>query len=188
MSIDESKLVFLDTETTGLDPDRHQIWDLAFIRDDVEHEYRFEPDLTKADPMALKIGRYYERTLELDWKWNGRAERVPDTAAEIARLLYGRHIVGAVPSFDDGFLKRFMLANGQAVSTWHYHLIDVEALAVGFLANRESHDEGAPMPSPSWKSDELSNALGVDPDEFDRHTALGDARWVKSQYEAVMGR
>ena len=29
---------------------------------------------------------------------------------------------------------------------------------------------------------------GVDPDDFDRHTALGDARWAKAIYEAVMGR
>jgi hypothetical protein len=60
--IDTSNVVFLDTETTGLDPDRNEIWDLAFIRDGKEYEYKFSPDLTRADPIALKIGHFYERT------------------------------------------------------------------------------------------------------------------------------
>lgn len=40
---------------------------------------------------------------------------------------------------------------------------------------------------PPWKSDALSRAVGVDPEQFDRHTALGDAYWAKAIYEAVMG-
>jgi hypothetical protein len=31
----------------------------------------------------------------------------------------------------------------------------------------------------------LSRALGVDPDAYDRHTALGDARWVRAQYDTI---
>lgn len=30
-------------------------------------------------------------------------------------------------------------------------------------------------------------AVGVDPDRFEKHTAIGDARWAKACYEAVMG-
>ena len=41
--------------------------------------------------------------------------------------------------------------------------------------------------TPPWDSDALSRAVGVNPDDFDRHTALGDARWAKAMYEAVMG-
>jgi hypothetical protein len=29
--------------------------------------------------------------------------------------------------------------------------------------------------------------MSYDPDQFDRHTALGDARWAKAMFEAVMG-
>jgi hypothetical protein len=177
--LDTSMLVFLDTETTGLDPDRHEIWDLAYILDGKEHEHHWEIDLTKADPMALKIGRYYERTADKEWLEDAWMSTT-SAAKVIARDLLGRHIVGANPSFDDAFLKRFMLANGQAVSTWSYHLIDVTVLVAGFLRGK-----GEPV-APPWKSNELSQAIGVDPEQFDRHTAMGDARWVKAQYEAVM--
>lgn len=39
-----------------------------------------------------------------------------------------------------------------------------------------------------WKSDDLSRACGVEPPtEDERHTALGDARWVMRLYDAITG-
>jgi hypothetical protein len=78
---------------------------------------------------------------------------------------------------------------------WHYHLIDVEALAAGWIAAQSGPvpiliagaNVGLVSGRPPWRSEELSRAVGVDPDDFDRHTALGDARWAKAIYEAVMG-
>lgn len=176
-------LAFLDTETTGLDPDRHEIWDLAYIIDGEEKVFEMDPDLSKADPFALDIGRFYERRP----RWHGDIPDPDCTAAgngwvalQVAHDLKGRHIVGAVPSFDDAFLKRFM-AKHQLPVTWHYHLIDVETLAVGFLAF-----EGGAMTLP-WNSEVLSLAVGVDPLQFERHTALGDARWAKAIYEKIVG-
>lgn len=42
--------------------------------------------------------------------------------------------------------------------------------------------------SPDCRSDDLSRACGVEPPtEDERHTALGDARWVKRWYDHIMG-
>jgi hypothetical protein len=54
-------LAFIDTETTGLDPDRHEIWEIALIVDDQEYQWFLPVDLGKADPIALNIGRFHER-------------------------------------------------------------------------------------------------------------------------------
>ena len=45
-------------------------------------------------------------------------------------------------------------------------------------------------PAGKWqlKSNQLSLAVGVDPDDYDRHTALGDCRWAKAIYQAVIGK
>ena len=76
--------------------------------------------------------------------------------------------------------------------TWHYHIIDVESLAAGWLAagtdpmEPRTEETGPDKCTPPWDSNELSLAVGVDPKTFDRHTALGDARWAKAIYNAVM--
>jgi hypothetical protein len=221
-------LVFVDTETTGLLPFHHEVWEIAVIERkviehetqptqtvDVEHVFHVKPDLTKADPTALRICRYYERAGEMD-----RAPRamgmldgqtyLDDTprsglrwqeptrvAMSLARLLDGKHIVGAVPSFDAAFLSRFLHRLGQA-ATWHYHLIDVEALAIGHMAGRfttlqrnaevlnTTCQPGPYAPQLPWPSDVLTQAMGVTIAEEDKHTALGDARWARDLYDAVM--
>ena len=68
---------------------------------------------------------------------------------------------------------------GLELPRWHYHLIDVEALAIGFLAAKGTRFD---LP---WDSDDLSRAVGVEPLEA-RHEALYDALWAKQIYETVV--
>jgi DNA polymerase III epsilon subunit-like protein len=183
-----TEIAFVDTETTGLEPDRHDVWEIAVITADhdrnvgvvneQEYVWLIIPDLSKADPTALRISRFYERTslVAREWKnngWSGNWSNPNVVAPHLAKLLAGRHLIGAVPSFDEKFLDRFLRRFGVCLAA-HYHLIDVENLAAAKLR----------MPPP-WDSEELSRALSVDPDRFERHTALGDARWAKALYEAV---
>lgn len=181
---------FVDTETLGLDADVQPIWELAIIRPDgTEHVYQVKviPRLIDlAHPKALEISGFTER-------YNpAKAIEPAHAALLVSSLLDGCHLAGAVVSFDEERLRRLCWAHGQPV-TWHYHLIDVEALAVGYLNGREaegSDEKGfrreQVMPPP-WDSTELSKAVGVDPADFEpKHTALADARWAKAVYEAVM--
>lgn len=184
-------LVFLDTETTGLDRERHQVWEIgAIVRTedvgDIEYQWMLRPDLRTADPTGLRIGRYYERMGAVRASYPGgscwRVKHPVDTggyamdevAAELARLLDGVTLVGAVPDFDAEILRRWLRRNGQA-GTWHYHLVDVETLAAGALRR-----------PPPWGLDDLLADCGLVYDEADRHTALGDARMVRDLYDAVM--
>jgi DNA polymerase III epsilon subunit-like protein len=213
-----TKLCFIDTETTGLDPDLHEIWEVALIErepngSEVERLWQLPVDLGRADAMALKIGRWYERRWpgadsrraydpgadavavsgfsNVDERFVVSPEGLRDWAALFAEVTDGAHLVGAVISFDEERLRRLMRRHG-ACPTWHYHIIDVEALAAGWLAAGHDWDEGPPSPfgdkaRPPWDSSELSAAVGVDPEKFDRHTAMGDAQWARAIYDAVMG-
>ena len=191
-------IVFVDTETDGVHPGRKP-WEIAIIRRDErgEHEESFfvEIDLSTADPFGLKIGGFYERhplgraiTMSghpLNWNETtpGRDRLFSRARAAqiVARMTHGAHWVGAVPNFDTEVLDR-LLREQELVPSWHYHLVDVEALAVGY-ARAKGLDIALP-----WKSDELSVAIGVfPPSEADRHTALGDARWARRIYDAVTG-
>lgn len=173
-------VVFIDTETLGLDPDHHPVWDIGLILPDgSEHEWqvRLTPrEIALAHPKALEIGRFEERYDET------KAEMPATAAWMLLRLIpKGAHLAGAVVSFDEERLRRLLWRWDYPVP-WHYHLVDVETLAAGFLAR----DADSLPIQPPWKSEDLSRLVGVEPDQFDRHTALGDARWAKAIYEAVM--
>lgn len=185
-------LAFVDTETTGLDPDRHEIWEVALIVPEAdgswsEHSWQLPVDLSRADPIALNIGRFHDRHVPA-----GELESPKYFAREFVEWTRGLHLVGAVVSFDAERLWKLLRANGEC-PMWHYHLVDVEALAAGWVAAQKQPFWGPgcaigdPVdPQPPWDSNALSRAVGVDPEDFDRHTALGDARWAKALYEAVM--
>ena len=192
-------IAFVDCETTGLDPDQHQIWEVALITPDArEHVWQFPVDEMTADPFALNIGRYWDRcwpagireVSDLDAIYEAHSEKSrrknfpsqgraikpdADWCRHFRDLTAGLHLAGAVVSFDEERLRRLLHRNG-VLHRWHYHLVDVEALAAGKLGI-----------APPWKSDELSAALGVTITEDDRHTALGDAKWALRIYDAVMG-
>jgi hypothetical protein len=181
--------MFCDVETTGLDVRRHECWEVgAIVRtfsegvddkdyEDVEHHWFLPINLDKADLIALNIGRYFERH---PWGAFATAKTSKDVANETAfarefmQLSMGAHIVGAVPNFDTEFLKPILYRNN-CIPAWHYHLICVENLVAGRLGIH-----------PPWKSSDLSDLMGIKVNEEDKHTALGDARWARDMYDAVM--
>lgn len=184
-----TRLVFIDTETTSLRPDR-RAWDIGLIvrepgQPDVEHQWFvpiWELDLGNADPFALRIGRFYERHPQMNGAEPNLFDDECDVLQEVEALTRGAHLVGAVPNFDAEVLATRMREHGIAPS-WHYHLIDVEAMAVGWLAREATR----PLPLP-WNSDDLTSLLDLPPiPEGERHTALGDARWARSIYDRVTG-
>ena len=183
-------LCFLDCETDGVHPGRKP-WEIAMIRRDpngtetTEHFY-LSIDLSTADPNGLRIGGFYDRHpmgRRLSGATGPKGNQVrPITSAAplIARMTHGTHIVGAVPNFDTEILERLLRDNG-LTPAWHYHLVDVENLAVGYLTGQGQQLQ------PPWSSDAITSALGLPPvDERERHTALGDARWAMRIYDRVM--
>lgn len=186
-------LAFLDTETTGLDPFVHDPWEIAVIfREgdlDTEHVFRIEPDLTNADPKALEINRYHERTSAPSWQWQERRS----TAARLYGLLNGVVLIGSNPGFDAEMLTHLFGRYYAEPKPWHYRTVDIATLAAGYRYGQAGSgvfggDFAFPTDYPQlpYKSYELSKAVGVEPPAKDvAHTALGDARWAKAVYDAV---
>lgn len=186
----DGRVVFLDTETTGLDPTTEQVFEIATICGDSGRErvYRLEPDaevVERMHPKAAEVNRYHERTADPEWVWSS-----PHHTADMLRsTLSGAHIVGAVPDFDARFLTAWYKQMGQDVPRWHYHLIDIENVAYGWLlhsATPLSHLTN--IGTLPINSDHLSQMCGVEPvPESERHTALGDARWVARWWNRLHG-
>lgn len=184
-------IVFVDTETDGLHPGR-RAWEVALIRRDeqgqTEHHMFLPLDLKYADPMALKIGGYWDRH-PAGRKLSGKDTDFPcapvttahEAAKQIMRITFGAHIIGANPSFDTQILDRLLRCEGY-LPQWNYHLLDVETIAIGWLLG-QGFDVALP-----YKSDVLAERCGVTPpSKEDRHTAMSDARWVMRWYDAMTG-
>lgn len=177
---DQPRLVFIDTETTSLRPDR-RAWEIGYILrapgvEDEEHTWfvnEGDLDLANADLMSLKIGRFHERHPDYSGPGSPASER--DLMEIVEGDTRGAILVGAVPNFDAEVLAARMRAHGLCPA-WHYHLIDVETLAAGHRGLR-----------PPWGFDDILTAYGLTYDEADRHTALGDARMARDLYDAVLG-
>jgi hypothetical protein len=212
-------LVALDTETTGVHPER-EIWEIGMIKRHPDGQtftssfFIEDVDLSRADPFGLSIGRFYERhpqyngLRENGGRWRegplvGKDEGNPfggsadyricsarQAAVRVEEWTRGAHIIGAVPNFDTESLGRLLRQYG-LIPAWHYHLIDVENLMVGYLMGAAPGTVGERLrevATPPWKSDELAALLGVEPSSpEERHTALGDAEWALRCFDAVMG-
>jgi DNA polymerase III epsilon subunit-like protein len=221
-----ASLAFIDTETTSLRPDR-RAWEIGLIvRDTVTVKHPNSPDtreprqtahlfyvdiqdldLGNADLFALNVGRFYERHPEMRYANEVEKMMAGDVSKsrseyavmqDIERLTRGAHLVGAVVSFDADVLSTRMRAHG-ILPSWHYHLIDIEPLALGYQRGQLSrerdptfpddvHGPAVPLLGVPWRSDQLTEALGVKPSpDDDRHTAIGDAMWAMRMYDKVMG-
>ncbi len=193
---------FVDVETTGTEPDRHELWEIGLIvrrpagedpplaggsHRDLEYAWHILPDLSVANPHALRIGRYYQRMKATDRETAvvlrespvdggcGRRTNNPPVgrvANDLARMVDGCVLVAVNVDFDAAFLDKFLRTHAQC-PTWDYHKVEVLSLAAGHLH----------LPPP-WTSTTITEALGV-PREADRHTGLGDARLVRDIYDRV---
>lgn len=190
-------LAFLDTETTGLDPFLHDPWEIAVIRRqeglETELVYRIEPDLTNAEPKALEINRYHERTSAPDWQWHDRQE----AARALYSQLNGAVLVGSNPAFDAEMLCHLFGRYYANPRPWNYRPVDITTLAAGSLYGRaaewtrrdcDAHWYGkvAGAVGWPWRSYEVSRHVEVEPPAKEAaHTALGDARWARDVWDAV---
>lgn len=182
-------ICFIDTEYTTLDPWRRKPWEIAVIRrdpgaPDVEMNIiLMDVDLSDADPKSLDIGGFFDRHPKF-----GAAEDVltsyiteAEAAPLVETLTRGAHIVAAVPDPDVDILREMLRRHGLRW-TGHYHLMDIENIAIGYI---KGLDMGF-KPQFPLKSDELSEMCGVPaPSDAERHTAMGDARWVRDWWDAI---
>lgn len=158
-------LVYLDLETTHLDPGKGQIWEIAYAVGDgpiitgtVMH------DTYGASPEALEVSRYHER-IKACPVFGEEGEN------DLFFTLIGATVVGANPGFD----TRYLTARWSE-SPWHYRLFDIEAYAMGALGHDAPQGMSTIVPQ--------LRELGFEIPEAD-HTAAGDVAALRASHKAL---
>ncbi len=147
-------LVFVDTETTGLDPVRSRPYEIAMIRGTSSGRPCILHLYLAVEEKELDPGKPLEIFLK-NRRWLPAPVSAGVAVERIATFTAGAVIVGNNVRSDVAWLERLFAAAGK-VPHWHYQLDEVESRAAQRL-------NAGPPP---WSSDDLSRRSGVDPSQF----------------------
>lgn len=176
-------LAFIDLETTGLNPDKHEIIEFgcvivkqsreeggAISFDVVEElEFKIKPKrIEDAEPTALRINKYDESA----WAFAYDLEEVMPI---IAKKTAGAIMVAHNVAFDYGFLEK-AFRDTDVEDKMHYHKLDTISMAYAKLHKRDDIDR--------FSLSKLSEYFGVE--NTGAHTALPDARATFELYKKLM--
>jgi DNA polymerase III alpha subunit (gram-positive type) len=160
-----TELIFIDIETTGLDPELHQAWEIAWAGEYGDVLYsRLPHDLITADDKALEMNGYYDRGLFI-------SPNEYNVDVRLRRVFAGNTLVAANPAFDTSFLRKRW-----GVAPWHYRLVDIESYAMPIL------DYDRPKGMATIYQDLV--ALGYNVKQPD-HSAKGDVAALRDCYFAL---
>ena len=166
-------LAFIDTETTGLNPESHELLEVAAYvvgdrRFDTIH-FSLEIDVDRADQRALEINGYHDRREEL------ARIRMPDrwAASLLSEKLKDVTPVGNNVAFDLAFLSAFLSLEGHNPRPWNYAALDLKAFVAGRC--------GMTQPASTKLIAEVADV----PLPEDAHTAIADAQWNYDVFKAL---
>ena len=148
--------VFVDTETTGLRPDYHELLEIYIIKEDPsgkilgEFHYKIRPEfIERASPKALEINGYTPKKWKGSKPFNGLAEEVKD-------ILQGCIWIGHNPKFDYDFIQEALFRAG--IPGLRCNLIDTKVLAHEHLIDLGSTSFDNIRSYLGWKTDEAHTA------------------------------
>lgn len=169
-------LVFIDTETTGLDCDRHEVLEVALLRIDpktLQEKGRYHAFfLPLRDPSeeVAKINGYDRNK----WIERGARDLSEEALQAMIPLLEGAAFAGQNPAFDRGFIHADFESLEVRLPKMDYHLIDVAVFAWPLFV------QGL-IPGVSLRHTMKFFGLGEQP-----HGALGDVLATVEVYKRFM--
>lgn len=174
-------LAFIDTETTGLDVDRHELIEIGCVLarqewndgkltliPEKEFEVKVKPTrIQDADPVALRVNGYEES----DWIF---AHDLKNAMLLFSEFTKDAIFVSHNLAFDAGFIDKAFRQTGVS-NQMHYPRLDTISLA---FARLFSHDDL------KFSLHALSEYFGIK--NPNAHSALSDARTLCQLYENIM--
>lgn len=186
--------IFLDLETTGLDPKKHRILEIAFKILDLStgktlHTFQsiVKQPLSvwqKSDPTSLKINGF-------SWDMLSCGKKEEDLTKEIIEIFQQQRIcrkksvyICQNPSFDRAFFSQIIEIYQQEALQWPYHWLDLASM---YWALTLKKNFSSP---PSFPSSLSKNAIAKKnnlPLEKDPHRAINGVDHLLLCYKKIVG-
>ena len=180
----EHKLAFIDLETTGLDPEKHEIIEIGLVLAEQsvtpdgkislkvtdEFEVKVKPEhIGNANPEGLKICHYSEEG------WASAAD-LKKSLEILSEKTVGAIMVGHNVAFDYAFLENSFSRTG-VENKMHYHKLDTISIAFAKLYGHQDVEKLSLRALCEYLKIENKKA----------HTALSDARATYEIFEKLLG-
>lgn len=188
--------IFLDIETTGLDPTKHHVIDIAFKIVDIstgELKASFQSIVKqpreiwdKHDPASILINGY-------TWEDVLQGKDPVLISQEIIRVFNslgierGRSVfICQNPAFDRGFFTQLIDVYAQERLNWPYHWLDFASM-YWVTISQKSKKEGTPFPpNINLSKNEIAREYHL-PKESEPHRAVNGVDHLIACYQVVLG-
>jgi oligoribonuclease len=187
--------VFLDLETSGLDPERHRILELAFKIVDVHtgdvlctynKGIRQPSDVwDRRDLASVEFNGF-------TWEKNILGQDEESISLEIIQIFTDLKIqrgkavfICQNPSFDRAFFSRLIDVYLQESYHWPYHWLDFASMYWALLMNKSGHDHPFPREI-NLSKNAIASHYGL-PEETEPHCAINGVNHLILCYGTVIG-
>lgn len=188
--------IFLDLETTGLDPAKHCVIEIAFKIIDVstgEEKYSYERIVRQPlslweerDPVSVEINGFTWDKVMQGMDPSEIAKEVikvfTDTGVQRGRAVF----ICQNPAFDRGFFGQLINIYTQQELNWPYHWLDLASMYWALL-NQESTKKNVPFPNElNLSKNSIAKNYQIPPEEMP-HRAVNGVDHLIRCYSSVVG-
>jgi oligoribonuclease len=189
-------LIFLDTETTGLDPEKHRILEIAYkIFDTISDKFVVSYESVVAQPEAVWALADFESLTINGFQWEeslkGKTEKV--IASEISNDLNRlglREKKGVFicqnPSFDRAFFIQLIHTDIQRSFGWPYHWLDLASMYWTYRLMHHSH-AAKELQESDLSKNEIAKFFSIQPEQ-EPHRAMNGVKHLILCYEEIFGK
>ncbi len=188
--------VFLDTETNGLNHQKHKILEIALQIIDLKTgekkgEYQSLLRQTaegweRSDPESLRINGFTWDEVVQGKSARLASQEIIDLFAQVGIRRKKAVFICQNPSFDRAFFSQLIDADTQELLSWPYHWLDLASMYWAITLRQAKQGEG-PLPWETGVSKDSIAAAYHLPAEAKPHRAMNGVAHLILCYEAVVG-
>lgn len=188
--------VFLDTETNGLNPKVHRIFEIAYkvvdlstgaFKDEYETLIAHPADVwEKSDPSSLQINGFTWEEVSKGLSPPTVAQAVIDSFEALGVKRKKAVFICQNPSFDRNFLSHLIDPDTQETLNWPYHWLDLASMHWALSIDRAKRQRG-PLPWEIGFSKDLIASHYRLPPEKKPHRAMNGVEHLLLCYQAAVG-